>query len=141
MLVAHHLLFIIYQMVPATHEDLPSQGSPSCMKRCRKTGLQHRLPATQATSCYMENLLKGVSTSQPAWEGVLCGKIFMPRIVHVTGRIRQILVLSTYIMPGHLTRFYAEMLENTVLGYLGPFFSKAPKSFRTRNAGARSQTL
>ena len=92
------------------------------MKRCRKTGFQHKLPATQATCYYMESLLKGLSTAQPAWEGVLCGKIFMTWMVHVTGRIRQIQVLSTYII-------HTEMLQNTVLGYLGPVSRRPRKVF------------
>ena len=101
------------------------------MKRCRKTGFQHKLPATQATCYYMESLLKGVSTAQPAGEGVLCGKIFMTWMVHVTGRIRQILVLNTYII-------HAEMLENTVLGYLGPVSRRPRKVFAPRK---REQNL
>ena len=116
------LAVIVYQMVPATREKLPPQGSHSCMKRCRKTGFQHKLPATQATCYYMESLQKGLSTAQPAWEGVLCGKIFMTWMVHVTGHIRQIQVLSTYII-------HTEMLQNTVLGYLGPVSRRPRKVF------------
>ena len=46
----------------------------------------------------------------------------MTWMVHVTGRIRQILVLSTYII-------HAEMLQNTVLGYLGPVSRRPPKIY------------
>lgn len=103
-------LFTIYQMVPATDKELPPQESPSCIKRWRKTGLQHRLPVPQAISYYIENLLKRViycSTS-------LDGSSVSQNIHALDGSrdrayIRQILVLSTYIKPGYLTRVYSQM--------------------------------
>ena len=55
----------------------------------------------------------------------------MTWIVHVTGRIRQILVLSTYII-------HPEMLENTVLGDLGPVSRRPRKVFAP---GKREQNL